>query len=80
MSIIAVFGATGRTGLPLVKKALDARHTVRALVRNPQKISVNHPNLMLIEGSSLDTTKVNETIKGSNGGNQCAWAGERQPG
>ena len=67
MSIIAVFGATGRTGLPLVKKALDAGHTVRALVRNPQKMSINHPNLILIEGSSLDTTKVNETIRGSDG-------------
>ena len=67
MSIIAVFGATGRTGLLLIKKALDAGHTVRALVRNPQKMSINHPNLILIEGSSLDTTKVNETVKGSDG-------------
>ena len=67
MSTIAIFGATGRTGLPLVQKALDAGHTVRALVRNPQKMSIKHPRLILIQGSSLDAAKVNETITGSDG-------------
>lgn len=67
MSTIALFGATGRTGLPLVHKALDGGHTVRALVRTPQKMTIKHPKLILIEGSSLDTIKVNETVKGSDG-------------
>lgn len=67
MSTIAMFGATGRTGQPLVQKALDAGHTVRALVRNPQKMPVSHPNLILIQGSSLDATRVDETITGSDG-------------
>lgn len=67
MSILAIFGATGRTGLPLVKKALDAGHSVRALVRNPQKLSYQHPNLTVIQGSSLDAAKVDETVKGADG-------------
>lgn len=67
MSTIAVFGATGRSGLPLVQKALDAGHTVRALVRNSQKMRLNHPNLILIKGSSLDAVQVGETINGSDG-------------
>ncbi len=67
MSTIAIFGATGRTGLPLVKKALDAGHAVRALVRTPQKLTTQHPNLTVIAGSSLDAPKVDETIKGANG-------------
>lgn len=67
MSTIAIFGATGRTGLPLVQKALDAGHTVRALVRTPQKMSIKHPKLTLIQGNSLDAAKVNETINGSDG-------------
>lgn len=67
MSTIALFGATGRTGLPLVKKALDGGYTVRALVRNPQKMTVKHPKLLLIQGSSLDAASVDETITGSDG-------------
>ena len=67
MSTISIFGATGRTGLPLVQEALDAGHTVRALVRNPQKMTIKHPKLKLIQGSSLDAAKVNETINRSDG-------------
>ena len=67
MSVLAVFGATGRTGIPFVKKALQAGHSVRALVRNPQKLPIQHPNLTLIQGSSLDAPKVDETIRGANG-------------
>ena len=67
MSIIAIFGATGQTGRPLVQKALDAGHTVRALVRNPQKMPIRHQNLTVIQGSSLDKSKVEETIDGSDG-------------
>jgi uncharacterized protein YbjT (DUF2867 family) len=34
MKIIAVMGATGRTGRPFVAKALDVGHHVKALVRH----------------------------------------------
>ena len=37
---IVVFGATGRTGLPLVKQALDAGHQVVAFVRDPAKMPI----------------------------------------
>ncbi len=36
---IAVFGATGRTGRPLVARALQAGHTVRAAVRTPDALT-----------------------------------------
>lgn len=67
MSTIAVFGASGRTGFPLVKLALAHGHTVQALVRNPQKLPINHPNLLVVQGSSLDAANVNETINGADG-------------
>lgn len=67
MSTLAIFGATGRTGQPLVKKALDAGYSVRALVRNPQKLTIQHPNLTVVAGSSLDAAKVEETVRGANG-------------
>jgi biliverdin reductase/flavin reductase len=41
----AVFGATGQTGMHLVKQALDDGHQVTALVRNPDKMTVKNENL-----------------------------------
>lgn len=44
---IAIFGATGRTGLVLVREALDQGHDVLALVRNPQAMTkqIQHERL-----------------------------------
>lgn len=67
MQTIAVFGASGRTGQPLVEKALAAGHAVRALVRNPQKLGITHLNLTVIKGDALNARDVAETIKGTNG-------------
>jgi putative NADH-flavin reductase len=36
---LAVFGATGRTGVPLVEQALDRGHHVTAFVRDPGKLA-----------------------------------------
>ncbi|HEV3376079.1 MAG TPA: NAD(P)H-binding protein [Thermoleophilaceae bacterium] len=65
MTTIAVFGATGRTGKPFTKLALDKGYEVRALVRNPSKLEINDPDLTVIEGDLTDVTKVEETIRGS---------------
>ena len=67
MSTIAVFGATGRSGLPLVRKALEEGYQVSALVRNPQKMTIVHPHLTVIQGEALDPRSVNETIANSDG-------------
>ncbi len=61
---IAVFGATGRTGIPLVQQALAQGHQVQALVRTPAKMTVQHPNLQVIQGTVQDAAKVEETIQG----------------
>ena len=37
---LAVFGATGRTGLVLVQQALAKGHSVTAVVRNPEKLQL----------------------------------------
>ncbi|TVQ18314.1 MAG: nmra family protein [Bacteroidetes bacterium] len=59
--IIAVFGATGRTGIPFLKLALE-EYRVKALVRNPSKMIFNHPNLELIQGDILNAADVEKTI------------------
>ncbi len=71
MTTIAVFGATGRTGQPFVEKALAAGHTVRALVRNPQKMTAKHKNLHLIIGDALNAADVQKTIDGADGVVSC---------
>ncbi|XP_077977401.1 flavin reductase (NADPH)-like [Glandiceps talaboti] len=46
---IAVFGATGRTGQPLVKQLLNAGHQVVAITRNKSKMTTQHDNLQVAE-------------------------------
>ena len=71
MSVISVFGGTGRTGLPFIKQALAKGHSVKALVRTASKMPINHKNLHLIIGDALDASKVSQTITGSNGVVSC---------
>ncbi|MBC8098783.1 MAG: SDR family oxidoreductase [Armatimonadetes bacterium] len=61
---IAIFGASGRTGIPLVAQALAAGHSVQALVRTPSKFTIQHPNLTVIQGDVLNTADVARTISG----------------
>jgi putative NADH-flavin reductase len=62
---IAIFGASGRTGRPLVEQALAAGHEVRALVRDPSKLRIRHKRLAVIRGDVLDSAKVEKTIAGT---------------
>ena len=62
---IAIFGASGRSGRPLVEQALAAGHEVRALVRNPSKLRIRHKRLAVIRGDVLDSAKVEKTIAGA---------------
>lgn len=62
---IALFGATGGTGRQIVAQALEAGHTVQALVRDPARLPVQHPHLHLITGNVLDSDAVERTITGA---------------
>ena len=50
---LAIFGATGRTGKPLVKQALEAGHEVVALVRTPAKMPLPSDRLTVVQGDSM---------------------------
>ena len=62
---LAVFGASGRTGRPLVEQALARGHEVKALVRDPSKLSMSRDGLTVIRGDVLDGAKVEETVAGT---------------
>jgi len=60
---IVVFGASGRTGIPLVKQALAAGHQVVALVRTPAKLPVQDKNLLVIQGDVTQAADVERAIQ-----------------
>ena len=62
---LTIFGATGRTGKLLVKKALDSGHTVTAYVRTPSKLNIEHNNLIVIRGELSELDSVADAIAGS---------------
>ncbi len=62
---LAIFGSTGRTGLPLLQQALDADYEVNALVRTPAKMSIQHPRLTLVQGDAMNPDDVEKTIQGT---------------
>jgi putative NADH-flavin reductase len=62
---LTIFGASGRTGRPLVEQALGAGHDVTAFMRNPAKLQVKHDRLRIVQGDVQDATKVEEAIKGA---------------
>jgi putative NADH-flavin reductase len=57
---LAIFGATGRTGRPLVEQAL-----VTVLVRDPAKITLSHPRLKIVQGDATNAAKVEEAVAGA---------------
>lgn len=62
---IAVFGGTGRTGIPFIEQALAAGHNVTALVRTPSKMPIQNERLTLIQGDVKDTAAVDKTVAGA---------------
>lgn len=62
---LAVFGASGRTGKPLVEQALAQGHEVRALVRDPAKLPLQHEGLVLIPGDAMNAADVAGTVEGT---------------
>lgn len=59
---LVVFGATGRTGLQLVRQALNAGHQVVAFVRDPAKMSIKHDHLSLVPGDVMNAADVDRAI------------------
>ena len=65
MTVIALFGATGKTGHRVLTRALAAGFEVQALVRDPAKLATLSPDLTVICGDVLDAVAVGQTVAGS---------------
>jgi putative NADH-flavin reductase len=62
---LTVFGATGRTGRPLVELALAAGHEVVALARTPARLDIRHERLRIVQGDATDAAAVERAIDGA---------------
>jgi len=61
---VVVFGAAGRTGKEVVKRALEKGHQVTAFVRTVNQISLVHPKLSVMVGDALSQDSVNKAVEG----------------
>jgi uncharacterized protein YbjT (DUF2867 family) len=68
---LAIFGATGGTGLEVTRQALEKGHSVRVLVRNPNRMPLTNANMRIVLGNALDHESVTKTILGADAVLNC---------
>jgi putative NADH-flavin reductase len=61
---VLIVGATGGTGRQLVTQALERGLTVTALVRNPARMAIAHPQLTVVRGDVLDGDSIASAMRG----------------
>ena len=62
---VTVFGGTGKIGLLLVRRLLDTGHEITALVRSPEKMTIDDDRLELIVAELDDTTAIRKAVDGA---------------
>jgi putative NADH-flavin reductase len=64
VATVLTIGASRGIGLEVVKAALEAGHSVRALARTARRIRVEHPKLEKISGDALQLATVKCALTG----------------
>ena len=64
MQRVLIIGASGGIGFEAVRLALQAGHPVRALVRNPERIGIDHPLLETLSADVTDAEAVRAALEG----------------
>ena len=62
---VAIFGASGQTGLFLVERALVQNHQVAAFVRTPETFPLRHEKLKVLTGDVRSREAVAQAIEGA---------------
>lgn len=76
---IVIFGANGRTGLELVKQALEMGHFVTAVVRNPDTFALAHKNLFVHKGDVKDVSSFQDALQGHDAVISALGAASKEP-
>src|SRR3990172_6363281 len=74
---ILIVGATRGIGRQLLEQALISGLTVTALVRNPQRLAIEHERLRVVKGDILDSDSVARAMVGQ--GAVCCTIGVKAP-
>lgn len=61
---IAIFGATGKTGIELVKQALEHGHEVTVMVRDPKRLPTFSKEINVFTGDFTNYDYVKSTVEG----------------
>ena len=61
---LVILGATGGTGLEIVRQAIERRHSVKALVRSPDRLKPFWDRITIKRGDLLDSRQLEGAIKG----------------
>lgn len=64
MKNILLIGASGFVGSAVLKEALERGHSVTALIRDPAKLTIRHPNLNAVSGNASSADEITCTAKG----------------
>lgn len=72
---LAVLGATGLTGGLVVAEALARGDEVAALVRDPRRVSLEHPRLTVLAGSPTAAADVERCVRGADAVIHCLGIG-----
>jgi putative NADH-flavin reductase len=79
MKNIIVFGASGGTGQEVVEQALEAGHHVTVLLRHPDKFSIRHEHLRIIQGDVLQPKTFENLFFGVDVVISCLGSRNRKP-
>ncbi len=61
---LVVLGATGATGLEIVRQALERGHSVTALVRSPERLKPFGDRISVKQGDLLNSADLERVIQG----------------
>lgn len=61
---IAVIGATGKAGRYITKVLIEKGYPVKALVRNPEKLTVSSPQLTVLQGDATHEEDIARLLQG----------------
>lgn len=61
---LVVLGATGGTGLEIVRQAIERGHSVTALVRSPERLKPFRDRIMVKQGNLLNPAELEQVIHG----------------
>ena len=61
---LVVLGATGGTGLEIVRQAIARGHSVTAIVRSPERLKSFRDQIVVKQGNLLDAAELEQGIKG----------------